>query len=367
MEEKVNIHFYHRTIKDLRENKELGFDDPEGILNCLNENVKQTFLNNPSLETDEDVCQIIALDGNRVIGTEMTFPNRYAINGEEKLCRGASTLFVSERYRKYMIGTDIMLQGAAITPKQDSIVAGISQIAYPIYKAMRYSCFSFPRFIVLLKSRCVIESKLGGPNIFSKIISSSIDSCLWLHKRLICNLAPLRKYSIKKVNKTPPEVEDIVLEDEHPYKELHDRKWFDWNLMYSFKSQSENNKYMNVIMKGNDIVAFYVVKIEFFAEAGSSGYKNIKLATIAEWGIKRSCSLRESELHLMAIKNITEDVDGIQIATTEPITEKKYRKYCFFPMGIANNAVFMKSTKDKEIKKQQNWRLRIAASDTLLN
>jgi len=366
-ENQSNIHYYYRTVKDLRGNKILDFDDPENILDCLNENVRKTFLSNPSTLKDDDVCQIIALDGNKVVGSEMCFANRYLDGNDIHECYGHSTLFVSEPYRKLMVGADLMLQAASFRERQDNIVAGISQIAYPIYKAMRYGCFSFPRFIVLMKSRCVVESMFKSLGKSAILISKPIDLCLWLYRKAICQLVPNKQYKIEKVQATPIEVEEIVLQDDHRFKELHDKKWFDWCLSYSFTANPENSKYLNLVKENNKIIAFYVVKVDFFAEVGSSSYKNIRLATIAEWGIKKGCSLTESQLHLLALKNIKENVDGVQIATTDNRVEKKYRKYCFFPMGIVNNAVYMNSIKDDEVKKKHNWRLRIAAGDTLIN
>lgn len=367
MKREVNIHYVFRTIRDLKEKKTLDFKDPEGILNYLNENVKRTFLANPSIISDNSVCQIIALDGETVVGTELCFPNRYLDGVEQKSCFGHSTLFVSEPYRKLMVGTDLMMLAASFVENQDNIVAGISQMAYPIYKAMRYGCFSFPRFILLIKSRCVVEAKLHSDGFVSKCVSNAIDMFLKLHKTLICSMVSTGHLVVETVKTTPKEVEDIVKEDDHRFKELHDRKWFDWNIAYSFKPASADTKYLNVVKQRGVIVAFYLVKIEYFSEAGSCGYKNIRLATVVEWGIKKGCSFTEAQLHMIAIKNIKEDVDGIQIATTDKETELKYRKIGFFPMGIVNNAVYMSSIKDKEVKKQENWRIRIAAGDTLID
>ena len=367
MERTDKIHFYLRTLKELREGTVLNFEDPEGILNVMNEDVRSAFLANPNNYADDEICQIIALDGNVVVGSVLSFANKYLADGKIRDCRGASTLFVSEKYRKLMIGADLMIQAATIIPGQDNIVAGISQVAYPIYKAMRYACFSMPRYIFLKKSRTVIESIFRSRNIFTRSVSLLFDIFLLIYRALLYLVICKKGFIMEMSKDVPDEVEMIFNEDNHKYKELHNKDWYIWNLQNSFNHNPRNRKNLYVIKKNGKIVAFYILKIEFFESISSRGFKDVTLATISEWGIKKGCNLSEYDLHLLAIKNSPKQVDGIQVATTDQLTSKKYRRSLFIPMGIANNAVLMTSIKDKDIRRIENWRLRIAAGDTLLN
>jgi len=368
--EDLDIKFYNRTIGELRSGKELSFEDPSGILKVMSEKVKETLLANPSVITDDDVCQIIALDGNRVIGSELSFPNKYVVGGEIKPCRGASTLFTEEAYRKYAVGTDLMINAATISPKQDNIVGGISQMAYPLYKAMRYACFPFKRYIFLRKSRVAVEYILKRRNVLTNTISAILDFFMGIYRLFtFCgNLLRMRNYTVEKVDRVPEEVENIVLDDGHKYKELHDRAWFEWNLKYSFNEDDRNSKYLAVIKnKKGEIVGFFLNKIEFFAQASSRGFKNVLLGTVSEWGIKKGEAISEYDILMTAVRHLPKTVDGAEVATTDLNTGKRFKHHLLFPMGEANMAAYIQSFKDKSIKDINNWRIRLAAGDTLLN
>ena len=367
---KVNIEFYYRTVADIKANKDLGFEDPKGILNVMSEDVKAALLANPSLLSENDVCQIIALDGKKVVGSELSFPNKYVVNGEIKFCRGASTLFSDEAYRKHAVGTDLMINATTITSKQDSIVAGISQMAYPLYKAMRYTCFSFQRFVFLNKSRVAVEYMLKQNSLLTKIISQIMDILLVFYRFFVFggNRLRMRKYSIEIVSEVPQEVEDIARGDNQRYMELHDKNWFEWNLNYSFKPNGKKNKYLAVIKDKDDkIVAFFLNKITFYKQASSRGFKNIFLGTVTEWGIRKGESLSEFDVQMTAIRYMPKDIDGAEVATTAKDVVKDFKYHLLFPMGEANIAVYIQSFKEKAMKDINNWRIRLAAGDTLLN
>lgn len=155
---------------------------------------------------------------------------------------------------------------------------------------MRYACLPFRRYIYLRKSRVAVEYVLKRRNSLTNGISAIVD-CLMGIYRLIAfcgNIQRMKNYTIEKVDYVPEEVERMVLADEHKYKELHDRVWFEWNLKYSFNGDERNSKYLSVIKnKKGEIVGFFLNKIEFFAQASSRGFKNVLLGTVSEWGIKK--------------------------------------------------------------------------------
>ena len=64
----MQIDFYYRTFLELKEKKELGFIDPENIMASLNKQMRDALLCNPSGYSDDEVCQILALDGKKIVG-----------------------------------------------------------------------------------------------------------------------------------------------------------------------------------------------------------------------------------------------------------------------------------------------------------
>ena len=362
--EQPAIQFENRILSLARE---AGYEKLPGALSPA---IVKTLACNPSAESDGEVIQLVALCDEKAVGGEISFANRYIADGKVLSCRGASTLFVEEAYRKYDIAVDIMVGAANLTPKQDNIVAGISQQAFPLYKAMRYACFSFSRLIYLKKSRVAIEYLFKRRNSLTNALSIVGDVVLSCHRGLafIGNRLRTSKYSIEKVREVPKEVEDIVIKDKHRFKELHDCAWFEWCLNHSFNSDSRNDKYLCVVKNSaGEIEGFFVNKIEFYEKASSRGFKNVLLGTVSEWGVKEGSALNEYDIQVLAMRAMPKNVDGVEVATTESAVRRKLLAHLFMPMGEANMAVLIQSFKDKAVKDINNWRVRIAAGDTLLN
>ena len=88
---------------------------------------------------------------------------------------------------------------------------------------------------------------------------------------------------------------------------------------------------------------------------------------MSEWGIKKDVGLSEFDVMMAAIRHLPKEVDGAEVATTDNKIAKRFEHHLLFPMGDANMAAYIQSFKDKSIKDINNWRVRLAAGDTLLN
>ena len=126
-------------------------------------------------------------------------------------------------------------------------------------------------------------------------------------------------------------------------------------------------KRLFLIKKQGKIEGFFVTKQQFFEQASSRGFKNVYLGSIMEWGIAKGSKLTEKDINSIAIHHFDNNVDGIQVATTDIALARNLKKYLFVPIGTANVGIRMKSIKDPAIKEMKNWRLRIAGGDTLMN
>lgn len=126
-------------------------------------------------------------------------------------------------------------------------------------------------------------------------------------------------------------------------------------------------KTLFTIEKDGKIEAFFLTKVQFFETASSRGFKNVNLDTVMEWGISKDSELTEKNINLLAIQSFDKDVDGIQVATTDDNLARKLKKYLFVGIGKANFGVKIKSVKDPGLKDINNWRVRLAGCDTLMN
>lgn len=363
----MNIHYYKRTLKELKDNKTFSFRDPENILGNLTSEMSEAFLNKPAGYNDKEVAQIIALDDNEVIGASMYFNNFLRLHGKIVPCQGGSYLYSREEYRKHNIGADLFFMGCNL--QKDVCFAGISQMALPLYKAMRFTTFFFPRMIYLKHSRSVIHSLLKTESVLTYPLIMIADLGLALHRLSLTVYSKVKynQYVVEETNDIPDDVERIILEDKHPFAEYHDRNWLEWSLKYSFKSHPMYKKKLFIIKKNGKIVGFFIAKYEFFEQASSRGFKNVYLGSVMEWGIDNEETLTEADLYLLAIRTFPNEIDGIQVATSNENTKRLLKRCLFIQVGEANMSVKIRTMKDSRLKDINNWRIRIAASDTLMD
>lgn len=367
--EEHNIRFIERTFGELEKSNVPDVKDPYNIMSSLGSKMREAVLHNPTGYREDETCQILALDGDLVIGATNPFPGRMLLNGETVQTLNGSYLYAHEDYRKDNIGGELFFRESRLHPSGNTLFAGISQMALPLYYALKFSVFEFPRLIYLRKSRSVIQSVLYNEGIWTKPIIWMADSCLWLHRCLMGLTTKLRlgSYRIEEVKQCPQEVEDIVIADEHPYMELHDKAWFDWSLNFSISEDERTKKRLYVIRRNGKIEGFFLVKQEFFEKASNRGFRNVYLGSVMEWGISKGSKLTEKDIALLSLSCFDKDVDGIQYASIDNKTVKQLKHRLFVQIGFANMAIKMRYSKDVAIKEIKNWRIRLAASDTVLN
>lgn len=368
MNKSVNITYYFRKYKELMENKDIPYNDVYHVLAFITPTFYKALLNKSFKE--EDICQILAVDEKNIVGAiGCCFTNQIIANGDIIPVQSGSYLFVEEEYRKYVIGIELLMHYQKLHPSKNSIASGISKMALPLYKILKYNLFEFPRFIFLIKSRSVVQAIFKLDGCLLTMASAIIDCGLWIYRQLLFIYTGIktRKLIVEKTKIVPDTIEKIVLSDKHIFKELHNREWFEWNLNYTLSSDSRNKKALYLIKKGKEIIGFFITKMEFHEEASSRGFKNVYLGSVMEWGSKDENVLSETTIHLLALKTFPPCIDGVQMATSSTKTQKVFKRMGFVHVGDANMAVFVKSVKEEGIKDINNWRIRLAASDTLIN
>ena len=362
------IEFYNLTFAELKTKPNIEFKDPYNIASTLNSEMKKAILVNPSGYREDEVCQILALDGDVVVGCTNPYSGRVRLNGEVYPAQNGSTLFSHEDYREENVGGELFYRISTLHPSRNCFFCGISQMAIGLYRVLKFNVFEFPRLIYLRKSRSVIQSILKTESPIIKLLIICADVCLWLHRTALSMFVKLTKggYKVCKQVAVPQEVIDIMMEDEHPFAEYHDKAWMEWNLNYSVAPEPRK-KTLFTIEKDGKIEAFFLTKVQFFETASSRGFKNVNLGTVMEWGISKASKLTEKDINLLAIQSFDKDVDGIQVATTDENLARKLKRYLFVGIGKANFGVKIKSVKDPGLKDINNWRVRLAGCDTLMN
>ncbi len=291
---------------------------------------------------------------------------RFYANGEIFPCQTGSSLESAKKFRNQGIGAEVMLYSVKNKEYNFRISSGISIIALPLYKKLKYNILEFPRIMQLRRSRCILESKglRGGLLKFTSILVDIPIKALVAYSKFH-GLKLKRKFTIEKVKIVPEWVDNIVLDDKYKYMEVHDRKWLQWNLDYNFTGKKQDIQSFYIIKKDDEPIGFFMTK-ERFRELAGGILKNIVLAAIVEWGTMNDNILSETDIYDIALTTFGNNVDILETATSNQDVVKKMKKRFFIPHGFAHIAF-----KDK--KKQFNntddinlWRIRYGYADVIL-
>lgn len=361
------ITFYNLTFQEIIDGAKISYKDPHGIASSLCEEMKRAFLQNPSGYRPEEVCQILALDDDVVVGCTNAFSGRVRMDSEVLPVQNGSYLFSHEDYRKENVGGELFMRISSLQPR--IYFAGISHMAMGLYRVLKFNIFEFPRMIYLKNCRSVVEAVCRTKSRAVLPLVWAGNACLWLHRQALRlrNCLSCRAYRVEEVTASiPQDVEDIVLSDSHPFAELHDRAWFEWNMQHKF-SDEPRTKRLFVVKKQGRIEAFFLIKEQFYAQASSRGFRDVTLGSVMEWGIRPDSELTEKDIYMLAVEHVSPNVDGVVCATADEALAHSMRRWLFVGIGTANAAVKFKGNKDPRIKDINCWRIRMAGSDTLLN
>ncbi len=344
----------------------LGSDVYEIATNILTPNRIAIGLNCP-FNSSKDNCAFYFVNVDDIPASRAQyFGTQLYADGHIYPSGTGSSLETAEEYRHLGIGADVMLFPITNDEYDTFIAAGISDIALPLYKKLRYHLFEYPRIMQLRHSRCIVESK-GLQGGLLRCISTLADCFLkpivaysqLKGKRL------LRKFQVTKVDFVPNWVDDIVLNDGHKYMEAHTYKWLQWNLDYQMSNYPQNISSFYTIYKDNQPIGFFMTKERFRPIAGGT-LKNIVLGAIIEWGTKYPSLLSEEDIYNIALTTFTKQVDIVETATDDYNVVKAMKKKFFIPHGYAHIVFKDKKKLFTDAGDINLWRIRYGYADVIL-
>ena len=199
-------------------------NDDFGLAAKYTERRRETFLANPNLKDyDSCACQLKLAEG-KVVGRSMQFYTAFKADGRVYSAISGSTLDVVEPYRKWAVGAELMMYPVFTMTGDFVIAAGISEIALPLYKKLKYSVFEFPRLMVIRNVRPLLEYK-GIKGTFNKIVSAVFNPLLKGASGVVRRIMScrLRRLNLECAEKVPDWVADLALNDGHRFMESQQR------------------------------------------------------------------------------------------------------------------------------------------------
>ena len=359
-----NIEKQTITHKDVRSGFSLGAD-PDGIgAYTQSANIQKTFLSNPNLDDDSDpMVAFIRVDGS-IWGRCMYFPSRIKIGEQIEKSMGGSSLLVNEEGRKKSLGIDLMMLPMSGFDTKYLLYAGISKMAIPLYKKLRFELFEMPCRWQIRNSKPILQS-IGlrgiGLSVLAFIANILLKSFNGIVKKIF--KFSLRDYQVKKLEDVPDWITQMVINDKHKYAEYHDKKWFEWVLSNNFFGNEHDVQALYGIYRDDTPVGFVLIK-EQQSSIEERHIDKITFGSVVEWGFKEDAQINEHIINKIALNLYSSNVDIAQVISSDIKVVDYFGKYAMFRHGSAN-IIFKDLTKklDKDYKNPENWRLRPGYSD----
>lgn len=332
----------------------------------LDKNKIKTALTCPNVSSEDDPAFFFESVDSVIAGRIQLLATKVKLGDTIEACGSASALEVAEPFRKLDIGPDIMSFFSYSVPYKYVIVSGLSEMALPLYKIMKYKILEFPRLMFLNNSRCILESK-GMKGLFLNVLSTLINIPIHLLRYRICRRANLlkKKLIVRQENTVPTWVDNMVINDGHKYMEVHDHDWFQWNLDNNLNGRERDKQWFYGIYKNNEPIGFFMTK-ERYRETAADILHNVLIGSIVEWGSSDLSLLSEKDICCLAFSSFNKDMDIIETATSDISIVKKLKWKGFIPHGFAHIG-FMDTTKKYQNAKDISlWRVRYGYADVIL-
>ena len=269
---------------------------------------------------------------------------------------------VIEEYRKEGVGADLMMMSLYNDEYDFILGAGFSQKVFPLQRKMKYHLFEVPQYYKIRS----IKYAFGSLRLKNWLYLGwyFIRKFMDIPDKIKCNRLK-NKFVIKKETIIPDWVSEMVANDGHQFMEVHDKKWFQWNLDYNtYGYEQDKQAFYSILDKNDKPLGFFMTKERIIKKPGPNN--GFVIGTVVEWESINKSMLSEADINLLAIPSFSKNVDVIFTLACESNTAKQLIR-----MGFRERATFKAGIKDKKkqfenIGDQNLWRLRYGMTNMII-
>lgn len=356
----------------------LGEDTIEGVVVPLDYRPSMMYQNvfkaNPNNRNGNPVSQRLGIIDGKVGGGAYIFPTLLNCDGKIVNAGSGSDLRVEDWAKKGGLGFELCDFDPSGKDGDHVIFegGGLSQIAVKVHRFMGFKVFEYPRYIMLLKSRALIEQRFSG--WVGKVLCGVLDFAIAQYSLIVKLLYRIsNKGSVVEIvaSDDAAKIDEVArfTRGVSRFSEIHDAAWFRWVLNYSYSSERKIGLYL---VKQNDMpIGFFMFKKRFHQQASHRGFKNVNLGSIIEWG----CVKDKEKILLWNIVNWVakqrKELDAVEFPVYESFAQRFLKRLGWRPVGNANFAYNIRPNSGfaapEGMDNPANWRLRPAMGDAGLS
>lgn len=327
------------SLADLREGAVYRtLQDPHALAQ-MNPPKRDAFLDNPISLPNTDTVQLLAIEGDTVIGRldilagEAILPSTPGQPATKAPIAWGSDWTVPEEHRGKLVGVSLMLRMHGLSPPGGAVGAhGPSVLAVPVYQKLKWVDIPIPRLILLRNSRSIVRRYLGD-GLKGALPRAVADAGLLGHRLLLGAYASLRTRGLtaREAPLMPPSLDPLLAIPSQTRASMHRSAAFlNWQLRHRFFHEPERvarsrNTLLLIEDSRRDPIGYLMTKVRFHPFATHRRLPDLLLGSIQDWMIfpGREAAASELDLVLLAARSLArQGVDAIEICATAPLAPR---------------------------------------------
>jgi len=352
------------TKKDLREQP--PGPSGSGGLGTISRDLRELLLANPTAsDNDKEPVQILGVKGDQVIGQMNLVSGRIRVEEENLQVLWGSGFAVPPEHRPTGAGLMILLRMQGLPYTVGAV--GASQMAALLYDKLKWVDLVAPRFILLRRTRPVLERYLGT-GILAAVASAVGDLGVGVlgHVVAIVNRLATRGLRVEAIKRMPEALDPQLRRIDKPAWCWRSAAWINWILT---AHGGTPELYLVKDPQGRP-VGYFVITHRRHDEGGGGKWKNFVLGSVKDWMTFDSLAVTDAQLVRLAIDQLMRrEVDAIDVCVAEPEVGLALRRCGLRQMG-GMHFIFRPLPNTPLAKDQYHhldaWRFRPADGDYFL-
>ena len=348
------------------------WDDPEGVSRLTPEK-RTALLDNPLAMGDDDPVQLVGTRDGVVAGKLDLFSGRIHLDDQVVPTIWSSGYLVPERFRGSLIGVMILLELHRLNPTVGA--CGVSHLALPVVRRLKWRELVMPRYLLLLRSRQVFRRYLGQtPAVTAG--SRVADLLLGGQRRLWQEVGVRRWPGLRSapVDRAPEELDAHLARLPSTGRVVPHRSaaWLNWLLTHSFVDDPSMTSALFLVRGDDDaLLGYFLVKSRFYPVASQRDVRDVTLGSLQDWMIFDEARLRLPQLVVLAVRALERwRPDAIEVCTADEETGAHLRRWGFPRAGDLRLVVRVSRAsplRPEPFALPEYWTLRPAEADNFFS
>ncbi len=333
----------------------------------------------------EEPMQIIGTKGYRIIGRIDLIAGRLLVADQVVPIAWGSQFFVPLEDRATMMGAMLLMK-----VQQLGFAAGAhgpSQMAVPLYSKLKWNEIPLQRWIILRKSRSIIQRYLGLTPLapVSSVARVATDLGLVAHRGYVGLRRAAQTSGLRaiRVQAMPSELADTLESTQARSGELargaRTIEWINWLLANHFGGDShaetelrhERALYLITRARSFEPIGYFLLKVKFFPIATHRRFPDLTLASLCDVGIfePASCTV-EAATHLAFQAAGELNADALEVCDVPGVRKAFYQTLGFLPGGTMRlmvRGVPNTTLADPTWKDPAKWDIRLGDGENVPN